>query len=117
LSATNKRIALQRIHRLFRLAKNVIHEDEKLAQRYISIARRVSMASRVRIPREYRWQICKGCKKFILPGVNCRVRIQQHREPHVVITCGYCGKHTRFPMKIGEKQKDDNTKNETQNKA
>jgi len=117
LNATNRKIALQRIHRLFRLAKNVIHEDERLAQRYIVIARKISMASRVRIPREYRRQICRGCKKFILPGVNCRVRIQQRREPHVVITCGYCGKYMRFPMKIGEKQKHDNAENETKNKA
>lgn len=99
LRATNKKIALLRIHRLFQLAKNMINEDEKLAQHYIAVARRVSMASRARIPQEYRRQICKGCKKFILPGVNCRVRIQQRRNPHVVITCGYCGKHMRFPMK------------------
>ena len=117
MSATNKKIARQRIHRLFQLAKDVIHEDEQLAQHYINVARRVSMASRVRIPREYRWQMCRGCKKFILPGVNCRVRIQQRREPHVVITCGYCGKHMRFPIKTGEKLKRDNAKNETPNKA
>lgn len=98
LTATNKKIALQRIHRLFQLAKNLIREDEKSAQRYIAIARGISMASRVRIPREYRQQICSSCKKFILPGVNCRVRIQQRREPHVVITCSYCGKHMRFPI-------------------
>jgi len=99
LTATKKKIAVERIHRLFQLAKDVIHEDEKLAQHYIVIARRVSMASRVRIPRECRQQICRGCKKFILPGVNCRVRIQQSRESHVVVTCGYCGKHMRFPIK------------------
>jgi len=95
----NKKIALQRIHKLFQLAKDTIHEDEKLAQHYISIARRVSMASRVQMPREYRLQICNGCKRFILPGVNCRVRIQQRREPHIVITCGYCDKHIRLPLK------------------
>lgn len=104
MSGANKKIALRRIHRLFNLAKNVIREDEKLAQRYIDIARRISMASRVRIPREYRRQICRGCKKFILPGINCRVRIRQRREPHVVVTCSYCGKHMRFPIEL-EKQK------------
>lgn len=99
MGTTNKKIALERIHRLFQLAKSMIREDEKSAQRYVGIARKISMASRVRIPREYRRQICRDCKKFILPGVNCRVRIQQHREPHVVITCGYCGKYMRFPIK------------------
>lgn len=105
MTATNKKTALQRIRRLFQLAKDTIHEDEKLAQNYVAIARKVSMAVRVRIPREYRRQICRGCKKFILPGVNCRVRIQQRREPHVVITCGYCGKHTRFPIKNRREKK------------
>ena len=117
MSATSKKIALQRIHKLFQLAKNVIHENEKLAQHYITIARRISMASRVRIPREYHLRICRGCKKFILPGVNCRVRIQQRREPHIVITCGYCGKHMRFPIESRREKKLDNFKNETQNKA
>jgi ribonuclease P protein subunit RPR2 len=107
LNRANRKIALQRIRRLFQLARDVIREDEELAQRYINIARRIAMAARVRIPREYRRQICRGCKKFILPGVNCRVRIQQRREPHVVVTCGYCGRHMRFPIKKGEKKKRD----------
>ncbi len=102
---TNKSIAMQRIRRLFKLAKNVIHEDEALAQRYVSLARKVSMVSRVRIPREYRRLVCKNCKRFILPGVNCRVRIQQHREPHVLVTCEHCSKHMRFPTKTGESKK------------
>lgn len=107
MNRTNKKIALQRIHSLFQLARDVIREDEELAQRYIAIARKIAMAARVRIPREYRRQICRGCKKFILPGVNCRVRIQQRREPHVVVTCDYCGRHMRFPIKKGGKKKRD----------
>ena len=99
LSATKKRIALERIRKLFQLAQGMIREDEELAQRYITIARKIAMAVRVRIPKEHRWQICRGCKKFILPGVNCRVRIQQRREAHRVVTCGYCGKQMRFPIK------------------
>jgi len=104
LNRANKKIALQRIHSLFQLARDVIREDEELAQRYIAIARKIAMAARVRIPREYRRQICRGCKKFILPGVNCRVRIQQRREPHVVVTCDYCGRHMRFPIKKGREK-------------
>jgi len=99
LTAPKKEIALKRIHKLFQLARDMIYEDEELAQRYVAIARKVSMAARVRIPKVYRRQVCRGCKKFILPGVNCRVRIQQHRESHVVITCGYCDKYMRFPIK------------------
>ncbi|MFP3984819.1 MAG: ribonuclease P protein component 4 [Candidatus Bathyarchaeia archaeon] len=105
MNTKNRRTALQRVQRLFQLAKRIVHEDQELAQRYAFLARRIAMASRVRIPKEYRRHLCRNCKKFISPGVNCRVRIQQHREPHVVVTCGYCGKHMRFPMRNRKEKK------------
>ena len=105
MDAATKRIATQRIRRLFRLARETIHEDPALAQRYVNMARKVAMAARVRLPKEYRHQVCRHCKSFILPGVNCRVRIKQRREPHLVITCLNCGKQTRIPLKLKEKPK------------
>jgi len=99
MDAATKRIAMQRIRTLFHLAKETIHEDPALAQRYVNIARKVAMAAKVRLPREYRRQVCRYCKSFILPGVNCRVRTKQRREPHLVITCLKCGKQTRIPLK------------------
>ncbi|TET28389.1 MAG: hypothetical protein E3J73_00970 [Candidatus Bathyarchaeum sp.] len=106
LSAMNstKQIALKRVHTLFNLAKEVIHEDPEQAQRYIKIARRIAMRTRLRLPKEYRSLICKHCKRFILPGVNCRIRIQQRREPHMVITCLNCGRHSRIPLRGEKKQ-------------
>lgn len=94
-----KKIALERIDQLFQLARDVIHQDEELAQKYVTIARQVAMASRVALKREYRQQICRGCKRFILPGVSSVVRTQSRREPHTVVTCGYCGRHMRFPLR------------------
>lgn len=99
MDSATKRIAIQRIRRLFRLAGKIIHEDSVLAQRYVDIARKVAMAASVRLPREYRRQVCRHCKSFILPGVNCRVRIKQRREPHMVITCLNCGKQMRMPLR------------------
>jgi ribonuclease P protein subunit RPR2 len=99
-----KQIALQRVHKLFSLAKEVVNEDPELAQRYVRIARRVAMRTRLRLPKEYRSLVCRKCKSFILPGVNCRIRIQQRREPHMVITCLNCGGHSRIPLKGRKKQ-------------
>lgn len=113
MPAADRKIALHRIHRLFKLAISIIREDEELSQRYVAIARRIAMAARVHMPRDYRRLICRGCKKLILPGVNCRVRLQQRREPHVVITCGHCGKYMRFPMRTGGKQENDCPRIET----
>jgi len=99
MNASTKRIAIQRIQTLFRLAKETIHEDPHLAQRYVDIARKIAMAAKVHLPRKYRRQVCQHCKSFILPGVNCRVRVKQRREPHMVIACLKCGKQTRIPLK------------------
>ena len=105
MDAATKRIAIQRVRRLFSLAREIVHEDPGLAQRYVDIARKVGMAARVRLPREVRLQVCRHCKSFILPGVNCRVRIKQRREPHMVVTCLNCGKQMRMPLKRREKLK------------
>ena len=94
-----RQIALKRIRTLFELAKNNIGKEPELAQRYAGIARRIAMRTRVRLPTEYRRLICRHCKSFIYPGVNCRVRVQRAREPHMAITCLVCGKTTRIPFK------------------
>lgn len=100
---STQRIALKRVHTLFQLAKGVIHEDPALAQRYVKVARRIAMKTKLRLPKEYRSLICRHCKSFIYPGVNCRIRIQQRREPHMVITCINCGNQSRFPLRKREK--------------
>ena len=99
VDSATKRIAIQRVRNLFRLAKEVFNKDPSLAQRYVDIARKVAMAARIPLPKEYRRMVCRHCKSFILPGANCRVRIKKKREPHVVITCLNCGKHMRIPLK------------------
>lgn len=91
---------MQRIQTLFSLAEETIHENPALAQRHVNIARKIAMAARIRLPKKYRREICRHCKSFILPGVNCRVRIKQQREPHVTITCLNCGKQTRIMLRL-----------------
>lgn len=94
-----REIALKRIERLFELAIQMLDKRPDLSQRYIEIARKISMRARVRIPKEKRLLICRHCKRFIFPGVSARVRLQPRREPHIVITCLYCGKHMRRPLR------------------
>jgi len=102
MDTSAKQIARQRIQTLFYLARETFNEDPSLAQRYVDIARKIAMAARIHLPKQYKRQVCRHCKSFILPGVNCRVRIKQRREPHVVITCLNCGKHTRILLKRKE---------------
>lgn len=57
------------------------------------------MAAKIRLPVMYRRQICKKCNSLLVVGDNCRVRIKQRREPHVVVTCLNCGSQTRIPIR------------------
>lgn len=102
---TAKQMALQHMHTLFSKAREVIHENPELAQRYVRMARKIAMSTKLRLPSEYRRQICRHCKSFILPGVNCRVRTQSRREPHIVVTCLVCGKYSRIPLKSRKREK------------
>ncbi|MEM0215972.1 MAG: ribonuclease P [Candidatus Bathyarchaeia archaeon] len=104
--STTRQIAMQRIRTLFQLARQIYAQNPALAQRYVDIARRIAMAARIRLPREFRRQVCRHCKGFILPGVSCRVRIKQRREPHVVITCLKCGGYMRIPL--GKRKRGEN---------
>ncbi|MEM3443213.1 MAG: ribonuclease P, partial [Candidatus Bathyarchaeia archaeon] len=67
MDAVTRQIAKQRIQTLFRLAKEIFDENPRLAQRYVDLARRIAMAAKVRLPKEYRRQVCRHCKSFILP--------------------------------------------------
>jgi ribonuclease P protein subunit RPR2 len=94
-----RQIAQQRIRKLFNLAKEKIRDEPELAQRYAAVARKIAMRAKLRLPAEYRRMVCKHCKSFIYPGVNCRVRVQQRREPHMAVTCQICGETTRIPLR------------------
>ena len=99
LRRENKRIALERIFILFHMAKEVFSEEPELAQYYVNLAKKIGMRYKVKLPIELRRMSCKHCKSFIFPGINCRVRLQQRREPHVVITCFNCGGFMRIPLR------------------
>jgi ribonuclease P protein subunit RPR2 len=98
MDSNTKHLAKERVETLFKLAKKVYDENPVLAQFYVTTARKVAMAAKIRLRNEHRRQVCRHCKTFVLPGVNCRVRVKQRREPHVVITCLNCGKQTRIPL-------------------
>jgi len=88
-----KQIARERIAILFGQAQRVYAESPELANRYVELARRISMRQRCRIDREFRRQFCHHCYSYLVPGRNMRVRV--HRG-NVVVTCGECKKRTRY---------------------
>ncbi|MCP8311531.1 MAG: RNase P subunit [Candidatus Methylarchaceae archaeon HK02M1] len=85
-----KDLALQRVEILLDNALKNAREDMDLAQRQASIARRLCMKFNIRLPYEKRQLFCRGCKRFIVPGINARVRLKN--KPRVIrITCLECG--------------------------
>ena len=93
-----KAIARERIDILFGLAFQMARDRPDLANRYVELARRIGMRCRVRIPKRWRLWVCKGCGGLLAPGVSCRVRLRQDREPHLAITCLRCGEVRRLPI-------------------
>jgi ribonuclease P protein subunit RPR2 len=101
-----KQIARQRIQTLLDEAKNVSKSDPELAMQYVKSARRIAMAARIRMPTDFRRQTCKKCNALLVQGYNCRFRVKQKREPHVVITCLNCGNQTRIMLRRRKEQED-----------
>ncbi|OPY28617.1 MAG: Ribonuclease P protein component 4 [Methanocella sp. PtaU1.Bin125] len=94
--AFNVDMAGQRIERLFGLAERACRDRPDLADRYVDIARRISMRHRVSIPGGLKRHVCKECGGYMAPGVNARVRIDGR---NVLITCLRCGGIKRYPYK------------------
>lgn len=99
-SAGQKAIALERINILFKEARAVFKEDKELSNRYVGLARKIAMKYKVRISSELQKQFCKHCYKFLMPDINCRIRL---KDGKVVYYCLECKKFMRFPY-IKEKK-------------
>ena len=101
-----KQIARQRIQILFEQAKRVCKTDPQLAMQYNKSARKIAMAAKIRLPVEFKRETCKSCNALLVQGYNCRVRIKQKRQPHIVITCLNCGNQTRILLSRKKEQKE-----------
>jgi len=90
-----KEIAKERIAELFKQADLTFAKNKSLANRYVTLARKLAMKVKVRIPLELKRRYCKHCYKYLKPGVNSRVRT---RDSKVIISCFECKKFTRIPI-------------------
>ncbi len=95
-----REIARERIKVLFKEAKKVFNKNPKLADRYVALARKIAMRYKVRIPPELKRKFCKYCHTYLVPGVNCRVRVQHGK---VIYYCMKCKRFIRYPY-IREKK-------------
>lgn len=89
-------IALERISQLFSQAEKKFPKDKILANRYVTLARKIAMKVKVKIPVPLKRRFCKHCYKYLQAGVNARVRT---RNGKVVISCLECKKFMRIPLR------------------
>jgi len=91
-----KEIALERINILFNEAEKTFSKNKALADRYVSLARKIAMKVKLKLPLKLKRKFCKHCYKFLMPGVNSRIRT---RNGKVVISCFECKKFMRIPIR------------------
>ena len=97
-----KRIAKERIFILFEQARKRFLPDKSLSNRYVALAWRIAMKTRIHMPREMKIFYCKHCRAFLLPPHNVRIRIGRS---HVARTCLECNRTMRFPYFKEQKKK------------
>ncbi|MFH0752711.1 MAG: ribonuclease P [archaeon] len=87
-----RKIAKERVERLLDLASSA---SQKLADRYVTLARKISMKVNLRLPSSLKRKFCRNCGTYFRPGVNCRVRT---RNGKIVYYCFNCRKTYRIPF-------------------
>ena len=89
-----KKIAKERINILFEQLKKT--KDITLKNRYITLARKLSMKYNVPIEKNHKKLFCKNCYKVLIPGKTLRTRLKNKRLSYF---CTNCNHITRYPLK------------------
>jgi len=87
LAQENKNIAAERVKILFEQAKLRFKKNPELSNRYMQLARRMAMKFRVRFTSAQKRQFCKKCFSYLVPGVNCRVRVYRGMIRYNCLKC------------------------------
>ncbi len=98
-----KKIALERMERLFELASEKeasgSDDDNRLARRYTTLLKKIGMHYKVQLPKRIKNSICSGCGAVLIPGKNCTVRMASS-EGYAVYKCE-CGKEKHIFYRRG----------------
>ena len=91
-----QKIGIARIIFLFNESRKAFENDSRLSDKYVRIARRISMKYKIKLPSDLKKKFCKNCHRFLVPGTNSRVRIHKHR---IIYYCISCKHYMRHPIK------------------
>jgi ribonuclease P protein subunit RPR2 len=95
------KIAQSRISYLLELSDEIFSDSKALANRYVDLATKYAQRVRIRLPKKWKKRICRNCGRFLMPGINCRVRLQSRKGKgtHISITCLECNHVSRYFIK------------------
>ena len=94
-----KKIALERIEKLFLLASDALKSgDFSAAKRYTGSMKRISEHYKVRLPNRIKVSVCAGCGAPLIAGLNCTVRVVQSKN-YVSYKCLSCGAENHIGYK------------------
>ena len=97
------RIAAERIAMLMRMAEKTTlwktADSRRLAKRYARLALKISEHYKVKLPELAKNKVCKKCGNFLVPGLNCSVRLASSHG-YAVYTCE-CGEEKHVFYKRG----------------
>jgi len=98
MTSKTKRIeqegAAKDVERLFALAKSTGIKEQKLADRYVALARKIASRNRVSL-RKHNREHCRKCSCYF---TSKTLRVRTRSKPHntVIYTCLRCGHMTRI---------------------
>ncbi len=98
--SSNISTAKDHIASLLDQAKEVAKDNPSLANRYVTLARKVAMKFKVRMTPAQKRLFCPHCYRFLLPGTTSRVRIHGSK---LIYSCLNCRKFWRKPLKQSPK--------------
>jgi RNase P subunit RPR2 len=92
-------IALERIALLLSMAeKQALLGNDRLASRYLYLARKINMRYNVPMPQGYKLVFCKHCGTYLVPARNSRTRLTGGK---ITRYCTKCGSVYRRPLRKG----------------
>lgn len=103
-----KKIARERIEKLFIMAEQLAREGMKERSRqYVKLARRIGMKLDISVG--HRREYCRDCNSILIPGTTCRTRLAGRK---ITITCLNCSRVSRYPYRSGKNMRAENSRRE-----
>ena len=94
---SNRKIALERIEILFKLAEK---SEDKLSDRYIYLARKISMRYNLKLPKSLKQKFCHHCYIYFKPD---RITVRTNAKNRAIeYSCSVCSKVTRYGYQRGK---------------